>query len=351
MTAPRDTAPIRPEERFDEQKLASYLREHVAEFAGTEPIEFEQFPGGHANLTYLARVGEREYVFRRPPLGPVAPKSHDMVREFTVLHAVSRVLPQAPAAFHLCTDESILGRPFFVMERRRGFVIRDRWPQGLPDSPEIRRRISERFVDTLVDLHQIDYETIGLGDLGKPQGFAERQVRGWAGRWEAAKTRDVAAMTRLAEWLAVGVPAPQAASLLHNDYKLDNTMVDAAGEVVAVFDWDMATLGDPLIDLGTALAYWGEPADPPYRIFMDNPQLHGGFLTRADLVDWYARGTGFDLSGVGWYEVFAFFKVAVIVEQIYARYVAGQTADERFAGFGTRVEQLAAAALELAEGV
>ena len=349
MSAVRDTAPIRPEERFDERKLASYLREHVAEFAGDEPIEFEQFPGGHANLTYLARVRDREFVVRRPPLGPVAPKSHDMVREFTVLHAVNKVLPQAPAAFHLCADETVMGRPFFVMERRRGFVIRNRWPDGLSDTPYIRQRISERFVDTLVDLHRVDYQGIGLGDLGKPEGFAERQVRGWTGRWEVAKTRPVEAMDRLAVWLAGGVPFPQAASLLHNDYKLDNAMVDEHGEVVAVFDWDMATLGDPLMDLGTTLAYWSQPTDPPYRIFMDNPLLHGGFLTRAGLVERYAAGTGFDLSGLRWYEVFAFFKVAVIVEQIYARYVAGQTSDERFADFGTRVERLAAAALELAE--
>ena len=350
MTAPRDTAPIRPEERFDEQKLATYLREHVSEFGGGAPIEFEQFPGGHANLTYLARVGGREFVFRRPPLGPVAPKSHDMVREFTVLHAVSKVLPQAPTAFHLCADETVLGRPFFVMERRRGFVIRDHWPDGLPDTPEIRRRISERFVDTLVDLHQVDYPAVGLADLGRPDGFAERQVRGWSGRWEAAQTRQVEAMDRLARWLAGGIPDPQAASLLHNDYKLDNTMVDETGDVVAVFDWDMATLGDPLIDLGTTLAYWSQPNDPPYRIFVDNPPLHGGFLTRAGLVERYAAGTGFDLSGLRWYEVFAFFKVAVIVEQIYARYAAGQTSDARFADFGARVERLAAAALELTEG-
>lgn len=348
MTTPRDSAPIRPEERFDEQKLTSYLRQHVPEFDGDEAIQFEQFPGGHANLTYLARIGDHEYVLRRPPLGPVAPRSHDMVREYTVLHAVSRVLPQAPAAVHLCTDEAVMGRPFFVMERRRGFVIRNRWPTGLPDETAIRKRISERFVDTLVDLHRVDYEAIGLGALGKPDGFAERQVRGWSGRWEKAKTREVEAMNRLAVWLAGDVPAPQAASLLHNDFKLDNIMVDRTGEVVAVFDWDMATLGDPLFDLGTTLAYWSQPTDPPYRIFMDNPLLHGGFFTRAGIVDRYRAGTGFDLSRLRWYEVFAFFKISVIVEQIYARYVAGQTSDERFADFGGRVERLAEAALALA---
>ena len=273
-----------------------------------------------------------------------------MVREFTVLHAVSQVLPQAPRAFHLCTDEAILGRPFFVMERRRGFVIRSRWPAGLPDTPDLRKRISERFVDTLVALHQVDYAAVGLSEVGRPEGFAERQVRGWTERWEAAQTRRVGEMDRLAVWLAERLPVPQAASLLHNDYKLDNAMVDGSGEVVAVFDWDMATLGDPLMDLGTTLVYWSQPTDLPYRIFMDNPLLHGGFLMRAGIVERYAAGTGFDLTGLRWYEVFAFFKVAVIVEQIYARYVAGQTTDERFADFGTRVERLAAAALELAEG-
>lgn len=350
MAAPRDTAPIRPEERFDEHKLVTYLRQNVAEFAGNEPIEFQQFPGGHANLTYLISVGNQEYVLRRPPLGPVAPKSHDMVREFTVLHALSKVLRQAPVAFHLCQDEAVLGRPFFVMERRRGFVIRNHWPAGLTDSTEIRRRISEQFIDTLVALHQVDFTAVGLRNLGRPEGFAERQVQGWAGRWGRSKTREVKAMDQLAVWLAGRVPAPQAASLLHNDYKLDNAMVDETGNLVAIFDWDMATLGDPLIDLGTTLAYWSQPTDLPYRIFMDNPLLHGGFLTRAGLVDRYRAGTGFDLSGLRWYEVFAFFKIAVIVEQIYARYVAGQTSDQRFADFGTRVERLSAAALELAGG-
>jgi aminoglycoside phosphotransferase (APT) family kinase protein len=249
----------------------------------------------------------------------------------------------------LCTDETVLGRPFFVMERRRGFVIRTRWPKGLPDETAIRKRISERFVDTLVDLHRVDYDSIGLSGLGKSEGFAERQVRGWAGRWEKAKTREVEPMDRLATWLDGDIPTPQAASLLHNDYKLDNIMVDLKGEVVAVFDWDMATLGDPLFDLGTTLAYWSQPTDPLYRIFMDNPLLHGGFLTRAGIVDRYRAGTGFDLSRLRWYEVFAFFKISVIVEQIYARYVAGQTSDERFADFGERVERLAEAALALAE--
>lgn len=350
MPTSGDTAPIRPEERFDEPRVAAYLRRNVAEFTGGEPIEFEQFPGGHANLTYLVRVANREYVLRRPPLGPVAPRSHDMTREFTVLRAVSRVLPQAPAAFHLCKEEGILGAPFFLMERRRGFVIRSRWPDGMPDTPEIRRRISEQFVDTLVDLHRVEHEAIGLGGLGRPDGFAERQVRGWAGRWEAAQTRQSESMDRLAEWLVGRVPEPQAAALLHNDYKLDNVMVDEAGQVVAVFDWDMATLGDPLMDLGTTLAYWSQPADQQFRVLMDNPLLSGGFMTRSDLVERYAAGTGFALSGLSWYEVFAFFKVAVIVEQIYARYLAGQTSDERFAGFGDKAEQLANAAMELAEG-
>ena len=350
MATPPDTAPIRPEERFDEQKLTTYLRENVAEFVGDELIEFQQFPGGHANLTYLVRVGNQEYVLRRPPLGPVAPKSHDMVREFTVLHALSQVLPQAPAALHLCRDEAVLGRPFFVMERRRGFVIRNRWPAGLSDTTEIRRRISEQFIDTLVALHQVDFAAIGLSNLGRPDRFAERQVRGWGERWERSKTREVKAMDQLAAWLAGRVPAPQAASLLHNDYKLDNAMVDEAGNLVAIFDWDMATLGDPLMDLGTTLAYWSQPTDLPYRIFMDNPLLAGGFLTRAGLVDRYRAGTGFDLSDLRWYEVFAFFRIAVIVEQIYARFVAGQTSDKRFAEFGTRVERLSSAALELAEG-
>ena len=345
---PKDTAPIRQEERFDEARLADYLRRHVEELDEAESISFEQFPGGHANLTYLARAGDQEFVVRRPPLGPVAPRSHDMVREHRVLARLHRLYPLAPRAIHLCTDETVMGKPFFVMERRRGFVIREDWPDGLADTPDMRARAGDSLIEALVDLHRVDFDSVGLGDLGHPDGFVERQVRGWTERWNRAKTREVPAMTRLAEVLPTAIPEPQTATILHNDFKLDNTAVGPDGALVAIYDWDMATLGDPLIDFATAYTYWSEPDDPPDLVFAKTPLLEGGFPTRVELAQRYEAGTGFDLGHLAWYRAFAFFKVAVIVEQIFMRYDSGQTSDERFAVFGERTEHLAEAGLELA---
>ncbi|MFQ5967855.1 MAG: phosphotransferase family protein [Acidimicrobiia bacterium] len=343
-----DTAPIRSEERFDESRVADYLRHSLPDLVGKHEISFEQFPGGHANLTYLARAGDVELVLRRPPLGPVAPKSHDMVREHKVLSRLHQAFPEAPRALLLCTDESIMGKPFFVMDRHRGFVIRESWPEGLADTSAVRRQLADTFIGALIRLHQVDYEALELSDLGHPDGFVERQVAGWTSRWDRAKTRDLEDMNALSSKLSSNLPAPPAATLLHNDFKLDNAMVDETGNVVAIFDWDMATLGDPLIDLATALAYWSEPDDPPERIFGPTPMHQGGFPSRAEFLDRYSEGTGFDLGSLAWYEAFAFYKVAVICEQIYARFKAGQTGDERFESFGEKTERLAAAGLELA---
>ena len=351
MGFPEDTAPIRPEERFDEVVVADYLRRNVPEVAGAE-ITFAQFPGGKANLTYQVRAGDLELVLRRPPLGPVAPGSHDMAREHQVLSVLWSAYPRAPRAYHLCTDGSVMGKPFFVMERRRGVVIRDSWPVGFPAG--MRRPLAEDLVDALGELHLVDFEALGLGGLGRPEGFVARQVAGWTDRWHRAKTGDVAAMDELAALLAADVPAPQAATLLHNDFKLDNTMADFDGRVVAVFDWDMATLGDPLVDLGTALAYWADPDDPAFLIFGDEAITLAPYLSKGEFVDRYAAHTGFDVSSVKFYEALALFRLTVIIQQIYVRYVRGQTSDERFAALGELPPQLAeaglAAARELAGG-
>lgn len=348
MDLPPDTAPIRPEERFDEERLTTYLREHVPEIAAASRVSYRQFPGGYANLTYLVRADDREFVLRRPPLGPTAPRSHDMVREHTVLTALNEAFPKAPRTYHLCTDPSVLGKPFFLMERRRGIVVRKEWPAVYPDDPGLRGRISESVVGTLVELHRIDHRAVGLEGFGLPEGFVARQVRGWTERWELARTRELPEMDELARVLAEAVPPPQAAVILHNDYKLDNLMLDRDGRVVAVFDWDMATIGDPLVDLGTALAYWQEPDDPPERRFLESPLTRPGFWPRAELAARYAEGTGFDLSRLAFYEALALFRIAVIAEQIYVRYRRGQTGDERFAQFDEWVPLTVQAALRAA---
>jgi aminoglycoside phosphotransferase (APT) family kinase protein len=346
----RDTAAIRPDEQVDVRALDAYLRSRLP--AATGALEIEQFPGGHSNLTYLLRYGDAEYVMRRPPLGPVAPRAHDMGREYRVLNALWPVFPPAPRPWVSCEDPSIIGSPFYVMERRRGVVVRREEPAAWKRTPAIRRRVSEAVVDVMVDLHAVDWRAVGLGDLGRPDGFVARQVKGWAERWDRAKDREVAAVTAVAAWLAERVPQPTGATLVHGDLKLDNLMLDPAdpGRVVAVLDWEMCTTGDPLVDLGLLLCYWTEAGDPYARkesIVQITSQP--GYLSRAELVERYASRTGRDVSKIAFYEIFALYKVAVVVQQIYIRWKRGQTRDERFAGFGQRAEALAQAALDLAE--
>jgi aminoglycoside phosphotransferase (APT) family kinase protein len=343
-----DTAPIRSEEQFDTRRVEGWLRSELPDVVGTGPIVFEQFPGGKANLTYLARAGDVEIVLRRPPLGPVAPGAHDMRREYAVLSTLHRRFPQAPRALALCEDESVMGKVFFVMERCRGWVIRETWPPELPGDDEFSRRVAANAVDTLAALHGVDYESLGLSGLGQPEGFLERQVTGWVDRWHRAAEREVPAMEEAALRFSRAIPAPQAAVLLHNDFKLDNLMVSEHGSVTAVLDWDMATLGDPLVDLGTALAYWAEPGDAIH----DLPGVAGVTLSRqlsrSEVVERYAAATGFDVAGVGFYHGFARFRIAVIIQQIYIRFVRGQTSDARFAALGPLVPMLADEALALA---
>lgn len=344
MTGRGDTIPVRPEESFAESRVADHLRRNLPHLVGEEEITFEQFPGGKANLTYLARAGAVELVLRRPPLGPVAPGSHDMGREFRVLSVLHRAYRRAPQAYHLCTDPEVMGKPFVVMERRRGHVIRDRWPLELERRGVTALEVAQSLIDALAELHAVDHEALGLADLGRPQGFVERQLAGWTDRWHRAKEEEVPAMDRLAAALVRSVPTPQRSALIHNDFKLDNTMVDDHGEIVAVLDWDMATLGDPLVDLGTTLAYWGGLGISP-AVAADSVLL-GEAMGETEAASRYAAATGLDVEGIGWYQALAAFRVAVIVQQIYIRYRRGQTSDERFAPLGALVAPMAERALE-----
>jgi aminoglycoside phosphotransferase (APT) family kinase protein len=344
-----ESAPVRPDEQFDVAALDRYLRSRLLGAAGQ--LEVEQFPGGHSNLTYLLRYGNREFVLRRPPLGPLAPKAHDMGREHRVLSALWKVFPPAPRPYLFCEDPSVIGAPFYVMERRRGVIIRREWPRELGNDPDTRRKVSEAIVDVMVTLHAVDYVAVGLGSLGKPDGFVQRQVKGWAERWEGAKDLEVPAITELAGWLAERVPTPTDATLVHGDLKLDNTMLDPTdpGRVVAVLDWEMCTTGDPLVDLGQLLCYWTEAGDPyPRHESVVQVTTLPGFSTREQIVQRYAAKTVRDISKIAFYEVFALYKTAVVVQQIYIRWKRGQTKDERFAGFDARVVALAEAALSLA---
>lgn len=343
-----DTAPIREDERFNEAGVGRYLHGALPGLFPCEDVVFDQFPGGAANLTYRARCenGE-EWVLRRAPLGEVAKGGHDMVREYKVLSRIWRQYPLAPRAHHYCKDAGVMGKPFFVMERRRGSVIRKEWPTECIDDPKLKRIVAESLVDALCDLHAVEPDSVGLGDLGRPDGFVRRQIEGWSRRWEAAATRPVPDMETVAGLLAADMPRQNRAGILHNDFKLDNTMVGLDGRLVAVLDWDMATLGDPLVDLGTLLAYWAQKDDPTYLVFGSEAVAIGDVMPKAEVRERYALRTGFDVSNVSYYEGLALFRIAVIIEQIYTRYVAGQTADERFAAFEPLAPLLAAAACDL----
>ncbi len=345
-----DTKPVRPSEQLAWPKIEAYVRASLPELTGR--MEVEQFPGGHSNLTYLLRFGGRELVLRRPPFGPVPPRAHDMARECRVLSAVHPVFPLAPRPFLLCEDPAVAGSVFYVMERRRGIVIRMEEPPQVRD-PDVRRRISGSMIDTLAQLHSIDIEANGLGSLGKPAGFVARQIRGWTERWHGSKTDDVPEMEQLAVWLEERIPAdPARPSLVHGDYKLDNVMLDSGdpAKLVAVFDWEMSAIGDPLVDLGILLCYWVHVAAAESRDdAVPNVTTQPGWLGRDEILERYAASTTTSLDATALYEVFAVFKLAVVIQQIYARFVRRQTDDPRFATLGERVTLLARKASSMVE--
>ena len=358
MAEAPDTGPVRESERLDWESLGAYLRARLPETVGADvdlslPLTVEQFPGGHSNLTYLLRFGPVEFVMRRPPFGPVPPKAHDMAREFRILRALHPVFPLAPRPYLLCEETGVVGSVFYLMERRRGLVVRAEEPPELEGRPAERRRASAALVDALADLHAVDVRAHGLDSLGKPAGFVERQVRGWAERWQRSRTGELAEMDGLAAWLAERLPPdPARPTLVHGDYKLDNVMLDAAdvGSVVGVFDWEMSAVGDPLVDLGILLGYWVHTAAAvERRDTVSAVTNREGWFTRAEVLERYGARAGADLSGVGFYEVFAVFKLAVVLQQIFFRYRRGQTDDPRFAALGERVSWLARVAAQLAE--
>lgn len=345
-----DTAPIRQGEELDWQALESYLREHLPpvledERLSSAGLEVEQFPGGHSNLTYCVRFGGLEFVMRRPPFGPVAPTAHDMPREFRLLAAINPHFKLAPKAYLLCEDTSVIGSPFYLMERRNGIIVRQAIPPEIGDDLRMRYEVSRSLVDTLSDMHAIDIRETGLIGIGKPAGFVRRQVEGWAGRWERSKTTELPQMTEAAKWLIERLPAdPEHPTLVHNDYKLDNVMLDAADptRVVAILDWEMCTVGDPLIDVGLLLCYWPQADDPElFSGSLRSVTMLPGWMKRADIVERYAERSGRDLSNIKYYHIFALFKLAVVIQQIFYRYHVGQTQDHRFRDFDKRVEALA----------
>src|SRR5713226_8649924 len=313
-------AAIRQGEELDLATLERYLRRHFPNEAGA--LQVRQFPSGHSNLTYSLQLGARELVLRRPPFGSKVKSAHDMGREFRVLSKLHSVYASAPEVLLYCDDDSVLGAPFYLMEPIHGIILRRNLPAGLDFPAEKARQLSESFIENLIRLHHVDYAAAGLSDLGRPEGDLERQVRGWIERYYGSKTHDYPEVEKISAWMRQHMPSKSTASLIHNDYKYDNVVLDSNDitKIVGVLDWEMCTIGDTLSDLGTALACWVDPTDPEdLQKIRWGPTTVPGSMTRAQLLQRYARATGRDVSSMDFYLTFARFKIAVIIQQIYYR--------------------------------
>ena len=347
MSQKTDTIDVRPEEALDQNNLEKFL---YGKLEGSEQsLIIRQFPGGKANLTYELKYGNYKYVLRRPPLGPVAPGSHDMKREYDVLSVLHKAFHLAPKAYLYEDDPTIISAPFFIMERRNGVVIRTKMPEEFSKIDQVGKLISEALIDALADLHKVDYLELGLENFGKPDGFIERQINGWYSRWNNAKHQDSVEIESIYSWLISNMPKTKNISLVHNDYKLDNAMYsfNKPNKLEAVFDWDMCTLGDPLSDLGSLLCYWTDPDDPPFFGESSIIPKDKSLLTRKELIYRYGQKSGFDTSDIVFYHILGLFRLIGIMSQIYIRYIRGQTSDKRFANFGEAIPLITKFALRL----
>ena len=326
---------IRSGEELDASRIDPYLKAHIPGLEG-QPV-ISQFPGGASNLTYLIEYSGVELVLRRPPFGHKAKSAHDMGREFRILNQLKDAFPYCPKAYALCTDESVIGSEFYVMERLKGIILRADLPPELGLGPDPARTLCQTFINTLAELHKVDYTACGLSDLGKPQGYVQRQIGGWCERYEKALTPDAPRWEAVKDWLKANMPADHPTpAIVHNDYRFDNVILDPAEplQIIGVLDWELTTLGDPLMDLGNTLAYWIEADDPaPVQLMRRQPSNAPGMLTRREFVDYYAERSGIQIDNYDFYYTYGLFRLAGIVQQIYYRYYHGQTQDKRFAQF------------------
>ncbi|MBE7927677.1 phosphotransferase family protein [Pseudomonas saudiphocaensis] len=335
MTLSDQASRIREGEELPAEVIDPYLKAHIPGLEGTPRIS--QFPGGASNLTYLLEYPSQELVLRRPPFGQKAKSAHDMGREFRILNRLNVGFPYCPKAYLHCTDVSVIGAEFYVMERVKGIILRENMPPELGFSPEQTRALCESFIDKFVDLHNVDYQACGLADLGKPEGYVQRQIDGWIERYERAVTPDAPSWEPVKAWLRDKMPADHPKpGIVHNDYRFDNVILDPDNpmQIIGVLDWEMTTIGDPLMDLGNTLAYWIEADDPaPVQLMRKQPSNAPGMLTRREFVDYYAERAGIRIDNFDYYYTYGLFRLAGIVQQIYYRYFHGQTQDKRFARF------------------
>lgn len=338
---------VRDGAQLDVGRLAAWLA--ARGIAGD--VEILQFPRGYSNFTYLLRAGERELVLRRGPPGVKIASAHDMGREHRILSALAKVWDKAPTPVAFCDDESVLGGPFYLMDRVEGVIFRAKVPSSMTLDEPTMKRLSEDLVDTLVEIHGVDLEGAGLGDFGKPKGYIERQVRGWTERYGKARTDDIPDFDRVARWLAENMPSESGAALIHNDFKYDNVVIAPdLSRVTAVLDWEMSTVGDPLMDLGCMLGYWVQASDPPlFQVMRFGPTDLAGNLDRMQIVERYQAKSGREVTHLPFYFAFAHMKLAVVAQQLYKRYADGLTKEPRYAMMIEGVKGLSAVACRVIE--
>lgn len=335
MTLIDQATTVREGETLDQAAVDRFMKSVLPDLDGLPVIR--QFPGGASNLTYQLDYGKRSFVLRRPPFGHIAKSAHDMLREARVMRALKPVYPYVPEIIAICDDHGILGCDFYVMERLEGIILRQDFPSELKLDAAQTRQLCLNVIDKLVDLHAVDYQSAGLEQIGKGAGYIRRQIEGWSDRFRKARTGDVGDFEAVMDWLHQQMPEDIRLCVIHNDFRFDNVVLNSDNpfEVVGVLDWEMATLGDPLMDLGNSLAYWVQADDEPQFQFMRRQPTHRpGMLSRGEVVDYYLERSGLEVDNFDFYEIYGLFRLAVIIQQIYYRYFHGQTRDKRFSGFG-----------------
>lgn len=332
---------LRTEDGFDIEAVDAWIKARVEGLSGTPKVE--QFSRGASNLTYRLRYETRDLILRRPPPGTKAKSAHNMVREYEVQKALKPVYPWVPEMLALCTDHSVIGSDFYVMQRIEGIILRANLPPGLELGIDEVKRLSTAAIDRLIDLHQVDVQVAGLEKLGKGAGYNRRQIEGWSERYKRARTWNVLPGRYVMDWLAERVPDEVAIRVIHGDYRFDNLVLDPDDplQIIGVLDWELATLGDPLMDLGNSMAYWVQADDDRYfRGFRRQPTHLPGMLTRDQVVEYYRDRTGFKPDNWAFYEVYGLFRLAVIAQQIYYRYFHKQTRNPQFKQFWIAVNYL-----------
>jgi aminoglycoside phosphotransferase (APT) family kinase protein len=319
--------------------IEEYLRQQIPGLSN-DSIQVRQFSAGYSNLTYFISIGTWQAVLRRPPFGSIPPKAHDMKREYEILEKLNRVFPLAPKPYLYCDDHNIMDRHFYVMEKKEGVVLDHSLPREFENQADTGLLVSKAVVDTLAKLHAVDYEAAGLSSIGYPEGYLSRQVHGWIKRFHNSKTNDIPEVECLEKWLLENIPQSGKPTIVHNDFKLNNMMFSATnpGEVIGVFDWELSTIGDPLTDLAAALAYWTESGD--FDTGLTSVTTQPGFVSRKALLEMYAKKSNRDVSHIDYYLTFAFYKIAVILQQIYYRWKIGEASDERFGKLDIGIKNL-----------